>query len=122
MATFCEEFPCLGDYLHMASCALLKDLQFSRDAGFLRLQVEFTNNHIKALLLSHKECLTELNDSLVIREFSTGFQSLEFNTISGFCNKTAKVMATIAKEHSEPSIWIEEGLACLLPIVFAELS
>ena len=47
---------------------------------------------------------------------------IEYHVIPNSCNKAAIIMAGFAKECSEPSIWFEEGPACLIPIVLAELS
>ena len=45
---------------------------------------------------------------MLIRDFYLSFQQLEFNAIPSSCNKAAKVMASYAKEHKKPSIWIEK--------------
>ena len=41
---------------------------------------------------------------------------------TGSCNLAAKMLAGFAKGNTEPSIWLKEGPAFLLPIVLAELS
>ncbi len=105
IAAYSEEFPYSGDSLQMAAQSLLKTLHFSQEAGFHKRVVEYTNSQLKDLILSQEECLTELNDLLVlIREFYFSFQQLDFNVISSSCNKAAKALACYTKELTEFSI------------------
>ena len=123
LAAYCEEFAHHGDSMNMAVLALLKALKFAQESGFTCLQLEFTNGLLKSLLISTEECLTELNDLLVpLHVLVDSFPQIEYHVIPNSCNKAAIIMAGFAKECSEPSIWFEEGPACLLPIVLAKLS
>jgi hypothetical protein len=123
MAAHCEALQQNGDSLHMAASAVIKALTICKDAGFVDVLVEFSHPLLKALIMSKEECLTELHDSInCIRNFQTIFNSLEFFVIPCSCNKAAMRMAIFAKETTEPSVWMEEGPAVLLPIVLVELS
>ena len=108
----------------MAVTAVIKTLTFCNEAGFQNILVEFAHPHLKALIMEKEECLTELVNSIhCIRNFfSSVFCSLDFHVVPHSCNKVAILLANYAKESSEPSIWLEEGLAFLLPTVIAELS
>jgi hypothetical protein len=67
--------------------------------------------------------VTELADILsLLKGFSNVFYHLEFSSIPRSCNKAARLLANYAQEIQVPSIWTEEGLAILLPIVLEELS
>ena len=84
--------------------------------------MEISHSLLKSLIFADEVCLTELEDTLAqIRVCSNFFHHIPFGSISRSCNKAAKSMANYAKEITEPSIWIEEGSAILLPIVLAEL-
>jgi|UniRef100_A0A2N9HI72 hypothetical protein len=122
MAAYCEEIPCAGDGLHNAARSLQKSLIFGQEAGFTHIIVEFSHPLLKSLITADEVCLSELEDTLAqIRVCSNFFHHIAFNSISRSCNKAAKSLAIYAKEITEPSIWIEEGPAILLPIVLAEL-
>ena len=102
---------------------MIKALQFSVDAGFKQLIVEFPHPHFMDFLQSNVECLTELGDQLEhIHQFNAFFEFLSFSVISVSCNRATKILAEYAKVNKEPFIWLEDGLAFILPIVLAELS
>ena len=123
MVSYCEEFPSAKDGLHSATNAMLKALQFGVDTGFYCLMVEFSLSQLKALIQSTEECLSDIGDLIAhIRNFCTKFSHLDFIVIPGSCNRVARMLAGFAKGNTEPSIWLEEGLAFLLPIVLEELS
>lgn len=54
---------------------------------------------------------------LCISHFRTNFSQLVFHVVTKSCNLVVKLMAGYVKEKSEPSIWLEEDLSILLPIV-----
>jgi hypothetical protein len=123
MAAYSEEFSCEGDGLLVAAVSLKKALTFGHEAGFTHLSTEFSHPQLQSLLSSNEECLTELADILsLLKGFSNVFYHLEFSSIPRSCNKAARLLANYAQEIQVPSIWIEEGLAILLPIVLEELS
>jgi hypothetical protein len=123
MASYCEEFPSAKDSLHSAANAMIKALQFGVDAGFYCLMVEFSHSQLKALIQSTEECLSKIGDQIAhIRNFHSKFSHLDFIVIPGSCNRAAKMLAGFAKGNTEPSIWLEEDPAFILPIVLAELS
>lgn len=94
IAAYSEEFPYSGDSLQMVAQSLLKTLHFSQEAGFQKRVVEYTNSQLKALILSQGECLTELNDLLVlIREFYFSFQQLI-------------LMSILVHVIKEPRLWL----------------
>ena len=85
--------------------------------------VEFTHPQLLAIIRSSEECLSEINDAVnQFRHLSSKFLFLDFHVTSGSCNKAAKLLASSAKGLVEPSVWMEEGPACILPIVLSELS
>jgi hypothetical protein len=123
LAAHCEILPQVGDNLTMAATSMQIALKICQEAGFQSVIVEFSHPQLKALILSKTTCLTEIDDHIsCIRSFSSLFCSLAFHVIPSSCNKAAKVLARYAKETTEPSIWLEEGPAVLLPIVITELS
>jgi hypothetical protein len=48
------------------------------------------------------------------------FEFLSFLVILVSCNRAAKIMEEYDKVNKEPSIWLEDGPAFILPIVFEE--
>jgi hypothetical protein len=123
LASHCEVIHQIGDGLHMAASAMIKALTICNKAGFQNILVEFAHPHLKALIMAKEECLTELVDSIhCIRHFFSVFCSLDFHVVPHSCNKVAILLASYAKESTEPSIWLEEGPTFLLPIIIAELS
>jgi hypothetical protein len=122
LAAHCEVLPQAGDDIQMAATSVITALSICQDAGFRNVMVEFSHSQLKALILSKEECLTELHESIDrIKHFQLGFCFLDFPVIPGSCNRAAKSLAIHAKEASEPSVWLEEGPAVLLPIVIADL-
>uniref|UniRef100_A0A2N9GQD2 Reverse transcriptase zinc-binding domain-containing protein n=1 Tax=Fagus sylvatica TaxID=28930 RepID=A0A2N9GQD2_FAGSY len=122
LAAHCEVLPQAGDDIQMAATSVITALSICQEAGFRNVMVEFSHSQLKALILSKEECLTELHESIDrIRHFQLGFCFLDFHVIPGSCNRAANSLAIHAKEASEPSVWLEEGLAVLLPIVIADL-
>ena len=123
MAGYCEEFPRFQDGLHSATAAMITALQFSWEAGFQHIMVEFSNPHLLALIQSNDACLTEIGDHIDhIRSYSNFFTQLAFSVVFGSSNRAAKLLAGYAKVTKEPSIWLEEGPSFVLPIVLEELS
>lgn len=123
MAAYREDFSCEGDGLLVVAVSFKKALTFGHEAGFTHLSTEFLHPQLQSLLSSNEECLTELADILsLLKGFSNVFYHLEFSSIPKSCNKAAKLLANYAQEIQVPSIWIDEGLAILLPIVLEELS
>ena len=110
IASHCEVIHKDGDGLHMAATAVIKVLTIYNKAGFQNILVEFSHPHLKALIMAKEKCLTELVDSIhCIRHFFSVFHSLGFHVVPRSCNKVAILLASYAKEFTEPSIWLEEG-------------
>ena len=117
------KLPQVDDNLIMAVISMQKALKICQEAGFQSVIVQFSHPQLKALILSKTACLIEIDDHIsCIRNFSSLFCSLDFHVIPSSCNKVAKFLARYVKETTEPSVWLEEDLAVLLPIVIAELS
>ncbi len=123
MATFNRDIPLSGDGLKMAAQSLLRALEFGQEAGFHRIVVEFPHTQLHALLNSRTNCLKKFQDVLEqIKSFHSIFSHLSFNVIPKICNKATSLLAGSTKVNADSSIWFEEGLAFILPIVLAELS
>jgi hypothetical protein len=97
LTAYSEEIPRLGDGLHMAALALIKALQFGKEAGFQRLLIEVTHPHLMAIIQFSEEYLSEIGDLVtIIRNSISKFSYLKFLGISDSCNKVAKLLASYA--------------------------
>jgi hypothetical protein len=85
--------------------------------------VKFPHTQLHALLNSRTNCLKKFQDVLEqIKSFHSIFSHLSFNVFPKICNKATSLLAGSTKVNADSSIWFEEGLAFILPIVLAELS